>query len=61
MYEAEEGGHVDVCVVLSYPEATFDILDNQIVVNVSSNDSSVYIPIGSRLASELNYTVYNYR
>ena len=40
---------VEVCVNLTQPP--FDILDNTVRVNVFDNESSVYIPPGTILAS----------
>ena len=51
-YTADESvGVVNVCVNLTKPD--IDILDERVQVFVIDNSSSVYIPPGGPLASEL--------
>ena len=51
-YTADESvGAVNVCVNLTKPD--IDILDERVQVFVLDNSSSVYIPPGGPLASEL--------
>ena len=45
----ESDGLVEVCVNLTHPPV--DILDETVRVNVFNNESSVYIPDGTILAS----------
>ena len=47
----ESVGAVNVCVNLTKPD--FNILDERVQVFVIDNSSSVYIPPGGQLASEL--------
>ena len=58
-YTVDEGvGAVNVCVNLTRP--LFDILDERVNVFVIDNSSSVYIPPGAPLASELPPNVFFY-
>ena len=43
---------MEVCVNLTHPQ---DILDETVRVNVFNNESSVYIPDGTVIASMLNF------
>ena len=52
----ESVGQVEVCVNLTHPE--IDILDETVQVDVFHDDSSVYIPPNSVLASELPFCSY---
>ena len=50
---------MEVCVNLTFPGIDIDILEEVVAVNVINNESSVYIPDGARLASELRTTCTN--
>ena len=53
---SESVGSVEVCVSLTQP--TFDILDQFVVVEVTDFPSSVYLPEGATLASELHIAAH---
>ena len=51
----ESEGAVNICVNLTQP--TFDILDETVNVFVIDDSSSIYIPPGAPLASELSLII----
>ena len=56
IYTVDESvGAVNICVNLTQP--TFDILDETVNVFVIDDSSSIYIPPGTPLASELSLII----